>query len=219
MWIDAFKSSSMGHYSVVIAQKWGLEVAIYFSALVDASQGGMVTVDREFLQERTTLSPEKQRLIEQYLMQQQLISEPADGEKGSFRLNLYFNEGISLDPQGSLRKVGGPTRAKQKQRAIRERLKSHITIPEKSVQEALGHWIDAVIERKGWLSVKAVTEGQEALLEFCGEDKDRALQVIAIAEKGGWQEMSWAIDKYKRDYPSKVVKEVSQPKPVGRQVF
>lgn len=77
MLIDLLAQSNQGSYNVEVAARVGLYASVYISALIDINEKALrknkmdndfFTVDRKYLEERTTLTKKQQKEIESKLI-------------------------------------------------------------------------------------------------------------------------------------------------------
>ena len=89
------------------------------------------------------------------------------------------------------------------------------------LRDAYGSWIDAVIDRQGWMSKKSVELGEELIDSFSNRNLDVAISVLNLASINGYRDINWAIDAYKKQQkisnPIHVSK-VSKPNTVSKEI-
>lgn len=109
--------------------------------------------------------------------------------------------GLMLEPnKGIVSRVTSVIKKEKlsKKESVARNLKSNIVTSNEELREAYSGWIDSVIARQGWMSKEAVIEGQRLIDEFTARDLDIALEVLKVASIGGYRDMNWAINDYKR---------------------
>lgn len=80
-------------------------------------------------------------------------------------------------------------------------LKKYIKVEDPVIADYLVQWIDAVYSNpKGFLSTSGVTFAQQELLEYAKDDQDKQIKILKEAIKGGYRDMTWAIQKYEDIY-------------------
>ena len=76
-------------------------------------------------------------------------------------------------------------------------LKKKISVQDPVIQDYLVKWIDAVYSNpKGFLSPTGVVFAQQELLEYAKDNQEKQIKVLKEAIKGGYRDMTWAIQKY-----------------------
>ena len=213
MLIELLSLSNYVSYNIKVAQILGLEAAIYINEITNINEKALrknkldenfFTIDREYIFNRTTLTPEKQKEIEKNLLKIGIL-EKAENNPDTILLNITVLTSILMSPDETLIKnisklaQAKPTKATKAQ-AIIENLKTNIITTNEELIEAYSEWIDSVYTKQGWMSKKAVICAQQVVDEFSNRNLDVALKVIEIATINGYRDMTWAVNSYKKDY-------------------
>jgi hypothetical protein len=213
MLMDILATDNMASYNVKIAQVMGLHTAIYLNELMNINEKAFrknkieenfFTIDRNYIQERTTLDEDKQKEIETNLLKIGIL-EKTEANGDTISLNITILTSILMSPDEKLIKNISnlahikPTKS-AKAKTIKNNLKAYIETTNEELQQAYGEWIDAVYSKNGWMSKKQVTAAQEVIDTFSNRNLDLALKIIEIATIHGYKDMTWAINNYKRDY-------------------
>ena len=163
------------------------------------------TVDRKYIQERTTLDEPTQLSLEENLLSLGIL-EKTQGNDNDLSLNVTALTSILMSQDETLLKdISKIVKAKSspkrtKSQVIRDNLKENIVTTNEELREAYSEWIDSVYAKEGWMSKKAVVSAQAVVDEFSQHDLDIALKVVDIAAINGYRDMSWAVNTYKKDY-------------------
>lgn len=190
----------------------GLETSVYLSELMNINEKALrknkieenfFTIDRKYIESRTTLTPEKQEELEQTLIKIGILEK---SDNGRILLNITVLTSIlsSTDEKllKTVTKVAKQPAVKKgtKAEAIRDNLKTNIVTTNEELVEAYSDWIDAVYAKDGWMSKKSVVCAQNVVDTFSNRNLDVALKVIEIATINGYRNMEWAVNSYKKDY-------------------
>lgn len=216
MLIDLLSSSNYVCYNTKVAEILGLHQAIYLSELMsindkairkDKLSESSFLLDREYIRKRTTISPDDQLVLEQNLIKLGIIEKPNnDTNCIILHINILTTLMMSSDEElidnvKTLTSLKDKTKSKTtKAEAIRQNLKSNIVTTNVELLEAYSDWIDAVFAKEGWMSKKAVVNGQNVVDEFSNRNLDIALEVLSIAAMHGYRDMTWAVNKHREQY-------------------
>ena len=210
MLFDLLSTDMYASYNVKLAKTIGLHAAIYISELLNinrkalqknkVNEEGFFTIDRKYITQRTTFSNEAQIEIEEQLKSLGII------KRGEGANELFINTdnltGILLDTNEQLVDTITVNAGKKltKKEAIARSLKTNIVTTNKELIEAYSNWIDAVMTKFGWMSKKAVTEGQSRIDEYSHKDLDLALKLLELAAINGFRDINYAIDLFERRF-------------------
>ena len=216
MLIELLSMSNYAHFNVKLAQILGLHQAIYLALIMDINEKAIrkskidkdfFTIDRKYITSRTTLSEQEQRDIESNLIKIGILEKSAT-DSNTIQLNITVLTSILMAPDESLikditKKVKSTTKVsaqKLKQNKLAEEMKSNIITPNPELREAYSRWIDAVIEKDGFMNKTAVMAAQAAASRFSNRNLQVELKLIEIATINAYRDMNWAINSYNRDY-------------------
>lgn len=211
MLLDIFSSSNFVNYNIKLAQIFGLAEAVYLGQLLDinkkavkkgALEENFLIIDRKYIEDRTTLSEEKQNNIDEKLMQVGILQK-RNTNSVSIDLNRLLSI-ICCDDDfviEDLRSVFKKTSKRvSKSQAIIDELKSNIKTTNAELIAAYNEWIETVYTKQGWMSKKSVVLAQDVIDNFSNHNLDVALQVINIATVNGYRDMTWAINLYQKNF-------------------
>lgn len=214
MLIDLLSMSNYVNYNVKVAQILGLDAAIYVSELLNINdkalhknkvKGEYFTIDRMYIQSRTTFDEPAQLSIEDKLVKLGIVVKD-EKAPNDISLNITALTSIMMSTDETLLKdiskivKSKSSPKKTKSEAIKDTLKENITTTNEELRAAYSDWIDSVFAKDGWMSKKAVVSAQGVVDDFSKFDLDVALKVVEIAAINGYRDMSWAVNTYKKDY-------------------
>lgn len=214
MLVDLLSMSNYGHYNIGVARIVGLEAAVYLTELLNINEKALrkkkvednfFTIDREYIQERTTLTCERQLELEGNLLKIGILEKSESGSVNTLSVNITLLTSMIMSPDEKL--IKNLTKIAQKKitkrdkdTAVKDSLKTYIITTNEELIQAYSDWIDAIYAKEGWMSKKAVQCGEKVVDEFANRNLDVALRLIDIASVNGYRDMTWAVNAYKRDY-------------------
>lgn len=188
---------SLGGYSIYnisIANKLGLNAAVYISALINTSAGSNV-VDRKLINRITTI-PE----IEQYVLDKQLSKIGLilidKKNKDSISVDYQIFTALILDDDKLSKDLPIVTKKKTKTDVMKEELRKYISSTDSQIRDAYTDWIDSVFQKQGWMSKKSVTVAQDVLKNY---DLNSVHEILSIATMGGYRDMNWAVEQFENN--------------------
>ena len=214
MLLDLLSSTNHVSFNIKLAQLLGLHTAVYLSQIIDINEkairknrikDGFFNLNREYIKTRTTLEPAEQRDIETNLVKLSII-EKVKGKPDTISLNITTLTSIMMTPDEDLLKeiniiANQPVEKKKtKTQQITENLQQTIITNNVELRQAYYDWIDAVIQKDGFMTKQAVISAQNNLDTFANHNLDIALKVLEIATINGYRDITWAITSYNKDY-------------------
>lgn len=217
--IDLISPSNMITYNMKVANLLGLHTAIYLSEVIsivekasrkDLVDNGFVVISREYITSRTTLSSREQKDIDLKLEEIKILEIDSDN---SDRIKLDIDslaQLISGDVKKTyLSKIETIVKRKTKEEKQAEKLDSMkrnamnaVSTENEELRAAYSDWIDAVLQRYGYITKAAVTENERLVDSFANHDLDVALSVIRATSLTGYNTMRYAIDQYQSTHPT-----------------
>ena len=214
MLIDLFATDNYGQYNVSIAHLFGLDVAVYLSEVININQkayrknkvsNGFFVLDRQYLEERTTLDEKKQTEIEDKLSEVGILErkESCTIHVDSVLLaNLIGSEDEDLKKHVSkLVELKSKKSKKTKKENILENLKTNIHTGDKQLDDYMAQWVDVICEKNGYMTKVAIEETQSKLISFSAPDLNKAYDIIKIAIINGHRDIEWSIEQYTKNHP------------------
>lgn len=196
-------------YSVELAKKIGPLSSIYLSVLnlmCIYQHEFTISATRNDIYNLSGIEESKQLEIEMYLTKLNILSvKPFRGsnEKNHYTINYLIIKNIinqSVSTIETLDSIKASVVDKKKKTSKKEskidRLKKSISVDDTVVKQNLCDWIDSVIEKGGYLTTQSVKINIDELTKF-SSNKDIQNQVIKMATKNCWRDLSWAMDRLK----------------------
>lgn len=212
MLIELLSSSNYVNFNIKVAHILGLKAAIYLSQIMDINEkairknkvdNNFFTIDRNYVESRTTLTKDEQVAIEKDLLNIGILEKTAE-KKNSISLNITALTSIIMTPDEDLiQEISAMSKSKKKKtksEVIEENLKDNVLTTNVELRDAYYEWIESVIAKKGMMTKAAVIHAQPTLDTFCNRNLDVALKVLEIASIHGYEDINWAINTYNRDF-------------------
>ena len=212
MLIELLSSSNYVNFNIKLAQILGLKAAIYLSQIMDINEKALrknkvdnnfFTIDRKYIESRTTLTKDEQLSIEKDLFNIGILEKTPE-KRNSICLNITTLTSIMMTPDEDLIKdISALSKTKKKRtkgEIIEENLKDNVLTTNEELREAYYEWIESVLTKKGMMTKAAVIHAQPTLDNFCNRNLDVALKVLEIASIHGYEDITWAINSYNKDF-------------------
>lgn len=214
MLIELLSMDNYVSYNIKIAEIFGLHASIYLSELMNINDKAIrkskitgesyFTVDRNYIEKRTTLTKSEQLKIDESFKQIGLLKID-NQDQNTITLDITVLTSIMAGGKQVVEELKFLTNKisktkKTKDEAIKDNLKNLIITDNPELHQAYCDWIDAVYAKQGWMSARSVKVAQKDIDDVSGKNLDIALRIIDIAAIRGYREMEWAINCYKRDY-------------------
>lgn len=225
MLIDLLSMSNYVHFNIKLAHILGLNTSIYLGQLMDINEKALrkkkvnenfFTIDRAYVESRTTISEKEQLDIETNLIKLGILERSSD-DSNTLMLNITVLTSILMSPDEDLIKdishITKPRKTKTKSEKIIETLKTNIITTNSELRNAYFEWIDAVYAKDGFMTKAAVVSAQAVIDEFSNRNLDIALKVLEIASINGYRDIKWAINSYNKEYKVAYSFSSSQPSP------
>ena len=213
MLVELLSQSNYQSFNIKLAHLLGLEASIYISALIDINEKayrknkiteeGFFSIDRDYIEQRTTLNKVRQNKIETELNRVGILQLSND----CIKINLDILTSLVLEENENIRKDLSSFRkaatAKSKGDYILNGVKSNIdqTLPEE-LQLAYSNWLDSVYAKFNFINKQTLFNAQTEVNAAANHDLDVALNIINIAAANGWKDMRWAVKVYRERHPN-----------------
>ena len=199
---------NVNSYNVDIAKSIGVLSAIYVSFIdkLLIRNSNKLLLSRDQIYDYTGIDFDKQDEVENSLIHcgiMEIKSARGSSDKKSYLINYdrlndilnnpsKFNEVyiLSTYKQKPKEKVSKETKKEQTLR----RLKNVVKIDDEVLKQHIFDWIDSVIEKGGYLTTQSVKINVEELCKFT-KSQALAIEVLNIATKNCWRDLSWAMDR------------------------
>ena len=229
MLVDLLCSGNLVSYNARIAQMIGLHPAIYLSELLtiedkatrkSKKKNNYFTLDRNYMESRTTFSIEEQLQIDKCLIELGiLVQDEEDKSMMTIDVNRLASLFMTDDEQiiDKIKVVSTKKKRVTKQEGMIIGLQSHINCTNEELRVAYCDWIESTVSKSGWLSKAAVELAQQCVDNFSQRDLDIALDVVHIAALNGWRDMNWAIQR--KNTPKLVNNQSQKQTKLGDETF
>ena len=212
MLIELLSSSNYVNFNVKLAQILGLKPAIYISQIMDINEKAIrknkldnnyFTIDRKYIETRTTLTKDEQVSIEKDLLDIGILEKSTD-KRNTICLNITMLTSIMMTPDEDLLKdissLSKGKKKKTKSEVIEDNLKANVLTTNAELRDAYYEWIESVLTKRGMMTKAAVIHAQPTLDTFCNRNLDVALKVLEIASIHGYEDITWAINSYNKEF-------------------
>lgn len=230
MLLDLLSMDNYASYNVKVAEIFGLHPAIYLSELMNINEKAVrkskitgestFTVDRKYIEKRTTLTKVEQLKIDESFKEIGLLKVD-EQDNNTMTLDITVLTSIMSGGKEIIKelklitsKISKTKRTKDE--VVKDELKSHIQTTNPELYAAYCDWIDAVYAKQGWMSNKCVKVAQTDVDNYSNRNLDVALKIVEIAAVRGYREMEWAINVYKQDYEPTFRLKYSRQSPENR---
>ena len=238
---DLLSPNSYLSFNVNLAQKVGLNAAVYLAELLNQSKiataSGKLTdnlyfkVSRSEVEHNTTLSRKEQATLDETLSNVGVIKISLESNN-LLHIDTDLLTSIILEDNELTKKKLEPVIKKRKVSTLSPEAKANaqianarraVTTSNEELQEAYYKWIDNLQVKQGWITASIVEEAQRVIDDFTQRDLDMALAIIHIATANVYKDMTWAINKYKADNMRSsrnvIEREAQNPQPKQRIEF
>ena len=232
MYIDLIASDTFISINRKLAQLFDLKTAAYVAELANIAlkvtkkktfnDEGFFTVNRKYIEERTTLSLDDQLKCDNILNKAGVLQE-LETDNNQIRVDvatltaLITSEDTKLLADISKKaKATKGTSAAAKKAAILQNLKNRINEPDLEVLAALHNWLETLYGNKK-VNNTTVDMFVAGLNEFTN-DKNTKLTIIKIATAQNYSEVKWAIDIYNKSYAKSVGTRIATQQKIGTGV-
>ena len=197
---DIIATDNYGFYNVQLAKIIGLESAVYINELINISAKAYkknklddeqyFTLDRKYITSRTTLTEPKQKEIDKSLVNVELIKTKPNENKIKVDYEMYSSLVHSSDITSDKAKKLLNKKTKEE--------KNKVNTGNEELNQAYYGWIESVVVSGKILSSSALQENEKTVNDYALGNLDTALEVISIATKNGWRDMSYAVTKHQQ---------------------
>ena len=218
MWLDILSPYNTIPINIKLANLLGLEAAAYWSELMNVyarvinkkkdemlENDGFFTLDRDYIQKRTTVSVERQLEIDAALNRLGILfykendSTQIALDVQTFCAKLVDDDVEAIRQLQKTAKLNRDDKANAKKNSVAINLKAVLTETNVEVLAAYKTWIDAMLEAKKPLT-KAAVEIYQKNLDNYTDNKDVKIKILEIATTLAYHEFAWARDQYEKNY-------------------
>lgn len=213
MLLELLSTSNYISFNIKLAHIIGLEGAVYVSEVLNindkavrkkkTTNGKYFTVDREYLEKRTTIPEKRQEEIEKALLGIDLL-EKVSGEKDTLCLNLDTLMGLISEKDERLLKsisynANPDNKKKKKQEQTFDQMMSYVVTDNAELRTAYGNWIQALLDNKKPVTSVGMATAQKRVDEYSKRNLDVALKLLEIATIRCYVDMGWAINAFEKE--------------------
>lgn len=239
MLIDILSQSNNVTFNSYIANKIGLNAAIYLGELINQysnsennkkMNGDYFSIDRVSIFARTTLDEATQKNLDiifvklNIMLKRMSILDPNLEEISLNMQNLVNifasdNEKIIKDLNKMSKLKTAPRMSQRDQYKLN--LKNSLVCSNDELLQAYRDWVEGVYANpKGFLSTTAIKIFQETVDKFAKGNLDLALKIVEIATINGYRDAEWAINLFHKNYEKQFNLEygIKSNKPTDRKV-
>ena len=208
-------------YNIKLAKIIGVLPAIYVSELININRKAIeknklkdnnyFKINREYIEERTTITKADQKDLDATLNSINLISI---GETSDLlKVNMDVLTSLILGEQKIVTDITQPKQKRAtKQEMVIRALRANVETTNSELKQAYEDWIDSVCAKQGWMTKIHVIEGQKVLNEYNKDkDLDLALTILKIATLGGYRDINWAINEFEKKHKKEFEKQFNSP--------
>lgn len=223
MLIDLLNSQNYIMVSIDAINIFGLDTAVYCAELLNIYkkaylkhkliQDAYFKVDREFIEQRTSLNVKTQLKCDINLSKIGVISRFDDEDPDTIKLDIEaYASLLSSEDIKILEKVSKTVKRTSPKGVVQadkqysiNTVKNSIECRDVDILFALKGWVDSLFGQGKGLSKIQARYFKDKLDEYCNGDKKAALKIIEIATIHGYIDCQWAIGLYERDVLKKGV--------------
>lgn len=216
MIIDFISRTNNMNYNVKLAKLFGLYSSVFLGILIDchfAKKDDYIKLSREDIYNISGIDEEKQKEVEDNLRGYKLIeinSVKNSSNKNYYKLNVDLLSQILTSNDERLQEelsktfeafeaATKPPRNVSKRSAIILNLKKSITIQDPESKNNMEEWIDAVMQKSGYLSKVAVEDMGDQLMKYSKNKVTLLRELTRLAAKVAYKDAKWVITKYEQD--------------------
>ena len=209
MLVNLVNPNKFNFYNIEVADKWGLECAVYFSTLLSLSGLNSIIVlddiQRQIIKGITTLEVNKQLNFDKNLIALGILEKISEND---IKINIENYVSLFNTEQEDIHKAMNKVIKKKRTKAdiLKDELKILINSTDSQIRDAYASWIDAVVTKQGWMSKKSVTLGQTVLDTYTKGDISKIIEILNIASINAYRDIEWAINIYETKQAKNKVK-------------
>lgn len=204
MYLDLFDKLELNKKLIRLA---GFEVAAYWAELQSilkqvvkkqtADEFGFFTLDRDYVERETTLTPAKQLKCETKLIELGVLDKDINDPN---RLTISMNGMVSILADEDVQKLKKTSKNSAEVKAakiagIKSNMKRAIIETDPDLRKAYETWIEGMVDAANCRFTKAVVQLFEDTVTKYTTDKNIRLKIIEIATINSYKDANWAINK------------------------
>lgn len=214
MLLDLLSSSNIVSFNIKVADLVGLEGAVYLSELMAINEkairkgktvdGDFFIIDRDYLKQRTTLTPTKQKSIEDRLCNLEVLKKKPDC-KDEIALDVdLLASMLDSDLQTpayvteKLKRIAKKPEDKREGQKINARKGVSTEIP--ALRELFYSWIDNVFSKGNFITREAVQLCERKLYEK-SDDLQEQIAIMEYVVASSYTSHTYAFEAYDKEHP------------------
>ena len=216
MILDFISSANNLNYNVGFAKLFGLYSAVYLNLLLNlypSRENDLIKISRDEIYGLSGIDQDKQLEVEENLISYNLLEVNKvrnSSNKNYYKLNVELLTNIVCSPNKDIeqilnsvqipKKPATKSPSKVSKRAIIiDSLKSNIITQDEKCRNLLTEWIDAVMQKTGYLSKLAVQYMEQKIFEYSKNSITKARNLCEIAARLAYKDPQWVIKKYEEE--------------------
>lgn len=209
---ELLSPDSYGSYNRRLAKLTSLNTAIYWAEILDIvpkiqrkktfDSDGYFTLDRAYIEERTTLAPEEQIYCDQILQRINVLEfDPLDNSR--LRVNLKTMAEFLIDDKvvalTDVRKFSKGNKVAEslaKKAGMINTMKKLLSETDPEFRSKYEAWVDSVYNsKKGFLTKAKIKMFESKINEYALDDRSLKNELLNIAISTGYTDADWVISK------------------------
>lgn len=217
MFLELISTDNQISCNVRAARLLGLDTAIYLNELINintkaiakqkVNDGGFFRLNRNYITDRTTLSPKRQLECDKNLLDVEIIEKDfSDVDLIKVDIEMYASIisnqelNVSKKVEKLISKKSKSDKDADKKLAIIENLKRSVVCSNEELRKLYYQWIDSVYDKPGgFLSKGAIGIFIDAINNYTKGDLDLAIELLKIAIVKSYKEAQWVINLYEQN--------------------
>lgn len=199
MFFELLAPNNSCTFNVSIANKYGLNCAIYLSEVIRQYYGEPFKINVNDIRNRTTLNSEKQSREREKLIKREILIE---SKKGFIDIDVekLLNE-FRGDPEKKVTQSGSFYKDKNEAKSIRIEgyLRDAVKSTNPQFREAMYRWIDSIHSSENSLSKSQVQTAEEDVIRYANGNLSLSLELLRIATCFSYRDIKWAYNNYRQD--------------------
>jgi hypothetical protein len=217
MIVELLSPNNYISFNIKLAKSIGVINAIYISELINVNEKALrkgkisnnyFTINREYIESRTTFDANTQRIIEDKLIKAGVLVK-SDALQNTFSINYSLLANlVHVEDSDLLMSVETPivkkrSTARKSSKANKDSttqfLKSCITTTDNEIRDAYYLWIDYVLQKGTHMTDLFIKDAQTQLEHYAKGDKSIMIDVLTIGAKYAYRDLKYAISIYESE--------------------
>lgn len=234
MYTDLLSGNQYIMANIKIMKIFGRDVAIYWAEILNImpkvvkkkkfnQSTGFFTIDRAYVEDRTTLTVDEQYNCDQSLSKANVLEEDPE-DRNSIRVHTEAMVSLITEEDPKILKAiakqcktGAKAAAENKREAVIATMQRIADDPDTDLKSKYADWVESVYANKRYLTKASVQLFQNAVNSYTA-NKNTKLQLLDTAIAHGWTDFEWVRNTYERNVASNrttATVKTAQPDNVG----